>query len=173
MNPTIALVNELSAYAGLALALGAVILAFDYYTSRSLAPLVRKFGDVFLLAVVIGAILMTLLYSEIFGFIPCSLCWFQRIFLYAQPFVLATGMYLRDTRAYSYTAVLSVPGFIVAMYQHYIQMGGSEVVNCPASAGDCAQRFLFEFGFVTFPLIAAFLFMFTFALSWYAYRIRD
>jgi disulfide bond formation protein DsbB len=119
----------------------------------------------------IAGIAMTLLYSEIFGIIPCSLCWFQRVFLYAQPFILGTGMFLHDTRRYLYTAILSVPGLVIALYQHYIQMGGSEIVNCPASAGDCAQRFLFEFGFVTFPLIAAFLFLFLFALSWYAYRV--
>jgi hypothetical protein len=41
-------------------------------------------------------------------------------------------------------------------------MGGTDIIPCPATGGiaaDCAQRFLFEFGYVTFPLMSLSLFV--------------
>lgn len=107
----------------------------------------------------VGASVVTLIYSDVFGFIPCWLCWWQRIFLYPQAVLLSVAYVVKDKTVAIYGMALSVPGLIVSLYQHYIQMGGSELVGCPSGGGDCAQRFLFEFGFVTFPLMAAALFL--------------
>lgn len=49
-------------------------------------------------------------------------------------------------------------------------MGGSSFIACPSSGGDCAKRFMFEFGFVTFPLLAAILF--AFLVVWYTYILK-
>lgn len=104
---------------------------------------------------------LTLVYSEVFGMIPCFLCWLQRAFLYPMPIILAFGMWRGFESAWKWVAALAVPGTIVALYQHYLQMGGSAVVACPAIAGaaDCGKRLIFEFGYITFPLMAATIFV--------------
>ncbi|MCR4281018.1 MAG: hypothetical protein NUV88_01655, partial [Candidatus Kaiserbacteria bacterium] len=46
---------------------------------------------------------------------------------------------------------------------HYLQMGGASLVPCPAAASeavDCAVRFLYELGYITFPLMSFSVFAF-------------
>jgi disulfide bond formation protein DsbB len=149
---------------------GSAILLFDLYSkNRTLEPLVIKYGLFFAFFLALISSIATLIYSEIFGFVPCGLCWLQRVFLYPQVLLLATALYLKDKGGVIYASVLCVPGFFVSLYQHYLQMGGSEFITCPtAGAGvNCADRILFEFGFMTFPLMSAALFVFLFALFIY------
>jgi len=177
MEVTIELIEQINfvlALGGVALFLGAAVLIFDYYQSRALAPLVERWGMAGSLLLVLGGSIMTLIYSEIFGFVPCGLCWLQRVALYPQVLILATANYLRDTRAVIYTSVLSVFGILIGLYQHYLQMGGSEFITCPAAGADsnCAERILFEFGFMTFPLLSVALFTFLLALNFYILRLH-
>lgn len=119
----------------------------------------------------LGAMILTLVYSEVFGFVPCGLCWLQRVFMFPQVFITGVALWMRD-RVFApvYLIVLSIPGALIALYNHYIQMGGAEVVNCPAAGGDCAKRIMFEFGYITFPLMAFTLFVFLMTLMFIYYR---
>lgn len=127
-----------------------------------------------LLATLAGSAL-TLVYSEVFGMIPCFLCWLQRAFLYPMPIILAFGLWRGFESAWKWVAALAVPGTIVALYQHYLQMGGSAVVACPAISGaaDCSKRLIFEFGYITFPLMAATIFVLVFLMMLaYGYALK-
>src|SRR6478609_2179132 len=109
----------------------------------------------------LAGIALTLFYSEVLGIVPCGWCWVQRIFLYSQAVIFAVALFKRDRTIADYSIALSVFGAVAALYQHYLQMGGNPAIPCPASgAGDCAQRFLFEFGYITSPLMAFSLFAF-------------
>lgn len=110
----------------------------------------------------LGGVAISLLYSEILGVLPCGLCWLQRVFLYPQVLLLAIAIWKRDVRVADYSIAFSIFGGIVALYQHYLQMGGTSVIPCPAVAtgADCAQRYLFEFGYITFPLMSFTIFAF-------------
>ena len=131
---------------------------------------------------VLGASIMTWYYSDVLGFLPCGWCWIQRVFLWSQPPLFAVALWkcrtpdvqhrmslTRDVADYS--IALSILGGIAALYQHYLQMGGTSVLPCPASgAGDCAQRIIFEFGYITLPLMAATLFAFLIVLMLFVRR---
>jgi disulfide bond formation protein DsbB len=107
------------------------------------------------LLVVLAGTILSLVYSEYFGIIPCGLCWVERIFLYPQLILFGLASFKKDRHIADYSVVLSVLGGAVALYHHYLQMGGTSTIPCPASgAGDCAKRFLFEFDYITFPLVA-------------------
>ncbi|HET8581212.1 MAG TPA: disulfide bond formation protein B [Candidatus Paceibacterota bacterium] len=167
------------------LALGAVLLELGTLGIIALAIIERggagktRAGDAiaalampaaFVLALVSSAV--TLVYSEHFGIVPCGLCWLQRAFLYPQAFIAGAALVLKDRRmAPWYLIVLSIPGALIALYQYYLQMGGSELISCPASAGDCARRYIFELGYVTFPMLALSVFAFIIALVAFA-RLR-
>jgi disulfide bond formation protein DsbB len=132
-----------------------------YADLKDISAVLQRWGlhIAFLLAT--GASAVTLLYSEVLGFEPCGLCWLQRVFLYPLVVLFAVALYKKGDRSIAdYVLVLSGAGLLVALYQHYLQMGGTDVLPCPAvaTAADCAQRFLFEFGYITFPLMAATLF---------------
>jgi disulfide bond formation protein DsbB len=102
---------------------------------------------------------MTLYYSEVLGFIPCPLCWWQRIFLYPQVVLFAIALWKKDRSITLYSIILSVLGAVIALYQHALQVLPSGTLPCPATGTvSCAQRFVFEFNYVTFPMMSATLF---------------
>lgn len=171
---TIATLNAIFATGGLVVLLGTIILWFDARKKQDLRALVSEYGLLSAFLLTAASSLMTLLYSEVFGFVPCGLCWLQRVFLYPQVIIIAAALFYKDKTAARYGIALSIPGVVVALYQHYLQMGGSEFITCPvAGAGaDCSERIMFEYGFVTFPLLSAFLFLFLIVLYWYILKTK-
>ncbi|KKW23172.1 MAG: putative disulfide formation protein [Candidatus Kaiserbacteria bacterium GW2011_GWB1_52_6] len=110
---------------------------------------------------VLGAMGISLYYSEILGFEPCPLCWWIRVFMYSQAVLFAVALWRKDTNVTMYSIALSVIGFTVALYNHALQVLPSGSLPCPASGTvSCAQRIIFEFGYITFPLLGATLFAF-------------
>lgn len=101
-----------------------------------------------------------LFYEFVLGLEPCSLCWWQRIFLVPQIILLGMAAAKRDSYMADYSIALSVFGLGVSLYQHMLQILPSGSLPCPSESVSCAQRFIFEFGYVTFPLMAATVFAF-------------
>ncbi len=144
-------------------AVGALLLIVYILRSRSAA--LRDIGDsaarVGLLAGFVFSVLGTLLtlyYSDVLGFEPCPLCWWQRAFLYPQVILFALALWKRDARIAAYSIALSIAGAGVALYQHALQILPAGSLPCPAEGASCAQRIVFEFGYITLPLMAATLF---------------
>ena len=130
---------------------------------RDAATLLQTWGLWIGFILALGGSVLTLVYSEILGFAPCGLCWLQRAFLYPLVVLFALALWKKDRGIADYVIALSIPGTLVALYQHYLQMGGSSLLPCPATAAeavDCGVRFVFEFGYITFPLMAFSLFAF-------------
>lgn len=172
MTETVETLNFLLAAGGVVLlALSAALLVdIFFYGRKCFSEIAKKHGMYIAALLTILGSVMTLIYSDVFGFVPCGLCWLQRVFLYPQAFITTTALIIKDKTAALYGIVLSVPGLLVSLYQHYLQMGGAEIVGCPVSDGDCAKRIVFEFGFMTFPLMSAALFLFLILL--YTYLLR-
>jgi len=121
----------------------------------------------------LGATALTLYYSDVLGFVPCGWCWVQRVFLWPQVILFAVALYKRERAIADYSIALSLFGGAAALYQHYLQIGGTSILPCPASgSGDCAQRILFEFGYITFPLMAFSMFAFLIVLMLFVRQRR-
>ena len=127
-----------------------------------IADFLGKWGLWIGLLLTAGGVASSLFYSEVLGILPCGLCWLQRVFLYPQTLLFAVAIWKRDKSVADYSIAFSIFGGVVALYQHYLQMGGTSVLPCPAVAtnADCAVRFLFEFGYITFPLMSFSVFAF-------------
>lgn len=95
--------------------------------------------------------------SEGADFIPCRLCWFQRIFMYPLVIVLLVGALLKDRRAFWYAIPLPVIGLGIALYHVYIEHNPeAESQGCKVqSAVPCSFRWFEKFGYVTIPVLAA------------------
>lgn len=169
MIETIQQTNYLLALGGIFFALITALLCIDLRTSQKLKPFIRTWGLVVAFIITTASVILTLIYSEIFGIIPCGLCWIERISLYPQILLLVVALRSKDALVARYGITLATFGLMVALYHHYIQMGGAQFIKCPAAGAgaDCAKRFLFEFNFITFPLLAAGLFAFQIVLYFY------
>ena len=165
--------NHILALGGIAGIIVVLIILADFLTKKKLSNVIRKWGMLFAFFTALGSSIMTLIYSEYFGIIPCGLCWIERIALYPQVILLGMAIYCKDSVMPRYGIGLSSIGLVVSLYHHYIQMGGSEFIKCPASgASDCAKRFFFEYDFMTFPLMSAILFGFLILLYLYLLKVR-
>jgi disulfide bond formation protein DsbB len=168
MTLTIDAINLLFSTAGLGLLAVTILLFIDYlYLDRKYyQAYVHHFAWPILLAVTVGSVATTLFYSEYLGFVPCSLCWLQRIALYPQALFAVMAFKTKESVFFPlYSIGLSVFGLIVALYQYAYQMVPKEVTGgvlpCLADgSADCAQKVMETFGFVTFPLLSAITFAF-------------
>ena len=71
----------------------------------------------------LSATMGSLWYSEIIGFEPCKLCWFQRIFMYPQTILFLIAMKVkRNTGIIWNSLVLSLIGGLIASYHYLMQM---------------------------------------------------
>lgn len=140
---------------------------------RDIAALIEKWGIPLAFALAFAGSALTLFYSDVLGISPCGWCWFQRVALYPQILLFAIAWWKQDRRVADYSIALSIFGGVIALYQHYLQMGGTSVVPCPATAAqavDCAVRFVFEFGYITFPFMSFSLFAFLIVLMLFVRR---
>lgn len=163
------LLNYLLAVGGLALLVFTIGLYVDYffYQRKFFIRWFSRFAWPALLATTIGSVFLSLLYSEYFGFVPCSLCWLQRIALYPQALFSIMAFKTKENLYYpTYSIALSILGLGVAIYHYIYQLMPKEVLNigllpCLADgSSDCAAKIMDVFGFVTFPFLSAVTFAF-------------
>jgi disulfide bond formation protein DsbB len=113
----------------------------------------------------------SLMLSIYFKLPACELCWYQRIFLFCTPIITALAIYRRDMYVRIYVLVLSVIGFIIALYHALLQSGlfKRDSVFCnPNSLIDCSIPSFTYFGFVTVPIISCSIFLILIYISSYA-----
>lgn len=140
---------------------------------RDIAQSVSERGYLIAVTVAFAASFLALVYSEFTGAEPCPLCWWQRIFLFPQVILLGLAMWKRDPVMADYSIILSVFGAGVALYQHVLQMLPGSGLPCPAVGASCSQRILFEFGYITFPLMAFSTFVFLIVVMLFARAKRE
>lgn len=105
---------------------------------------------------VLVATLGSLYFSEVMKFIPCTLCWYQRIFMYSLLFVLAAGISMKDRKLYKYVFPLSITGWFVALYHNLVYYGvikEAAVLVCVVES-PCNFRYINWFGFIGIPLLS-------------------
>lgn len=101
------------------------------------------------------ATLGSLFFSEVMGYIPCSLCWYQRIFMYPLVFILTTAILLRDRHIRHYSLPLSVLGLVLAIYHNLLYFGVISEGLIPCTAGiSCTVKWFEWFGFISIPQLS-------------------
>jgi disulfide bond formation protein DsbB len=98
----------------------------------------------------------SLFFSEIAHFVPCELCWFQRICMYPLSITTLLMALANDYRAARYLLPLPVVGAGVSVYHLLVENGVvSQSSSCLISApGGCGVKWINEFGYMTIPTLA-------------------
>jgi disulfide bond formation protein DsbB len=98
----------------------------------------------------------SLFFSEIAHFVPCELCWYQRICLYPLSILTLLAALANDHRVARYLLPLPLIGSGISVYHLLVEHGVvSETQACRISApGGCAVKWVDEFGYVTIPALA-------------------
>lgn len=114
----------------------------------------------------------SLFFSEIAHFVPCELCWYQRICMYPLSLLTLFAAAHGDYRVPRYLLPFCLVGGGVSVYHLLIEnkvIGESQA--CLVSApGGCGVKWINEFGYITIPTLALSAFallavLFSFAAS--------
>jgi len=145
------------------------------YTNKDFKGFVYSFVNKHVLALLfvssVSALVGSLVYSNIAGFPPCELCWIQRIFMYPQALILFIAMIKRDKAIVFYLFPMTIFGGIVAFYHAFTHYGlGDGLVGCTSALGDCGKLYVFEYGYITIPLMSLTVFVFLFTTSLIYFR---
>jgi disulfide bond formation protein DsbB len=100
--------------------------------------------------VAIVTTLGSLYYSEHAGFVPCELCWYQRILMYPLVIVLGVGWLRRDGRTWMTAAPFVMIGAPLSLYHWLVERVPSfaESSSCSILA-PCTAPYFEKLGFVT------------------------
>ncbi len=101
------------------------------------------------------ATLGSLFFSEVMHFIPCSLCWYQRIFMYPLLIIFLVNLLYPDEKVFKYATPLVVIGFLISLYHNLLMYKIIPENISPCVQGvPCSVAYINWFGFVTIPLLS-------------------
>lgn len=133
-----------------------VLLMFVFGAKNSFLDFTKKNFLSLSFVVVLLATLLSLFYSEVVNFVPCYLCWYQRIFMFPLVFLYGVALKTRDRMVLKYTSPIVGVGILFALYQNFFYyFGESSSLPCDASGVSCYQRLISEFGgYISFPMFS-------------------
>ena len=114
------------------------------------------------------ATLGSLYFSEIRGYVPCDLCWIQRIFMYPIVIISTIAYLQQNAKIAVTTAAFSVIGGCISLYHYGLQKIDFLQDSAPACSNvSCIGQYINWFGFVTIPFLALTAFIIIAITSFY------
>lgn len=132
----------------------------------SLRRIIEKDAISLAFIVALTAMLGSLFFSDVAGFDPCVLCWYQRIFMYPNVVLLGLAVRKKSDEIIDYVLWLTGPGALLAFYHYTQQMSTNLLLPCKivGYSSSCSERFFTHFGYITIPLMSATAFAMIFLL---------
>ena len=119
------------------------------------------------------ATLGSLYLSNIMGWSPCRLCWFQRILMYPLVLLFLISIVLNRKKVSDYTLPLSIIGFATAVYHYLVQfLAQVQASGCSITQVSCEAKYTIYYGHISVPLMAAAAFAAIAILSYRDFRKR-
>jgi len=119
--------------------------------ARAVAPQSIAFAWIVATVTTLGS----LYYSEHAGFVPCELCWYQRILMYPLVIVLGVAALRRDRAVWMTALVFVVLGAPLSLYHWLVERvpAFEESSSCSAIT-PCSTPWFEKFGFITLAWMA-------------------
>lgn len=148
--------NILSLLTILAQIVSVILVVVLFTKQRAVTSFAARHAMKGMMLVALIAMLGSLFYSDVAGYEPCKLCWFQRIFMYPQTILMALAIAWRTSVIANACGILSSIGAFIAGYHYLLQLGLVKGVGCGAIgySVSCSQRFVMNYGYITIPLMA-------------------
>lgn len=105
-----------------------------------------------------ASIFGSLYFSEIRGFIPCELCWWQRLLVYPLAIFATVAIVRKEYESLAYYILpFGIIGLVVSAYHSLLQWGIIEhnLLDCSEGAAvSCSNPEIMLLGFITIPFLA-------------------
>ncbi len=144
--------------------------ALTHKIRRYSNKLIHQYGLPFILLLSVSSLLGSLFYSEVALYQPCTLCWYQRIFMYPLAVLVLVSMRRKSKEVVHYILPLAVLGALIAAYNYLIQIQAAwrpldSAVPCSLNGASCTVKYFFEFGYITIPMMSLTAFLLIILIS--------
>lgn len=133
----------------------------------------KQNSNLILLSFIISlvATLGSLFFSEVMQFIPCSMCWYQRIFMYPLVLIFLINLLYPEDKIFKYTFVLICIGLLFSIYHNLLMFGiiSEDMVPCVQGV-PCSTVYINWFGFITIPFLSFIAYFLLFILQIQIYK---
>ena len=137
--------------------------------AAAVAPQAMALAFVVALVATLGSLYL----SEVANFIPCKLCWYQRIAMYPLVVVFGIAALRFDVRVWIYGAVLAAIGAVISGYHMLIERFPSlDSASCDPNA-PCSLIWVERFGYLTIPTMAGSAFLLILVLMMIARSVKE
>jgi disulfide bond formation protein DsbB len=109
--------------------------------------------------------------SEVLNFVPCKLCWYQRIAMYPMSVISFIALISNDRKIKKYILTLSIIGILIATYHILLQFFPT-TFQCNDEVAKCSAVQFTQFGYITIPVMSFsfFLFLILVSLTTFEYK---
>lgn len=147
--------DTIAALGIIGLQIGIVVTIIGWITGASFVKHIARYSGTLIACIFTIAVTMSLIYQYVFGYEPCILCWYQRIAI----FPIAISAWLTDIRKNSpfqkQVLVLATIGILIAALHVFVDMfPGAGVDVCGAAGASCLVRYVYQFGYITIPMMS-------------------
>lgn len=150
--PPIMVVNRFLGILAIIAALVTVV-AVVMLVTRRIPAFARDLALPLAAAIATVTTLGSLYYSEIAGYPPCTLCWYQRIAVYPQVVVLGVAAWRRDRSVWLPSGLLATVGVAISTWHVVLERNPALAGPCDPS-NPCTLKWVEEFGVLTIPTMA-------------------
>lgn len=105
-------------------------------------------------SVAVVAMVGSLYFSEVADYVPCRLCWFQRICMYPLAGILIVAAIRRERSVRWYALPLTVVGIVISAYHYVIEWKPSLGDGACGVGPSCTDVWFRRMGFVTLAFMA-------------------
>jgi disulfide bond formation protein DsbB len=144
----------LAVVAELAVAVAVVLVVVAPDAGRRVAAAVRPSALTLAFCVAAVATAGSLYFSEVAHFLPCRLCWYQRIGMYPLVPMLGLAAWRRDLAVRPYALALSAMGSAIATYHVLLERFPSLETSACEKTNPCTLIWVKRFGYLTIPTMA-------------------
>lgn len=115
---------------------------------------VRGAAPVLALSIAATSTAGSLYFSEVADFVPCNLCWYQRIAMYSSAAILLVAVVMRDGAVAPYVLVLGGLGLLTSTYHYIVEWNPRLETDVCSLEVPCTTVWFREFGFMSLPFLA-------------------
>lgn len=175
MEPVVFALSTLTLIVDLLLVVSGALFVFNRYTGKldeyeKYVELKQKISHYYGEIIMLFALTATsgsLYLSNVLGWEPCRLCWFQRIFMYPLVVVMAVAILFEKNDVRDYVIPMSVIGATISVYHYAIQrVTQFQSAGCSVLSVSCETQYTFYYGYITIPMMALTAFLAILVLAW-------
>lgn len=125
--------------------------------------------------VLFGGVVGANIYEQVYGDLPCVLCWYQRVLIYPMLIISVVEIFNKTRKAHVFITILGMLTLFISgfhYYYHFMRYVMEATLTLPCSANSllpkCTEAGVVSFGFATMPMMSVIISIFVLTIVYLA-----